>query len=297
MTVLVVGNAAIDTSFEVSRLPRPGESILAVGMKESLGGKGLNQAVAAARAGVRTGLCAPIGSDWAAEVIERCLRDEGVDATGLVRNPGASDRSTVCVISGGENAIVTSAAQAQSLAAADAREAITALGNEDVVLMQGNLSKDTTLACAEQANGRVALLVINPSPITFDFAPTWPLTDIVVLNEAECMALSGRSDPGSGARRLLSSGVGTVVVTRGARGALVVDPGSSVEIPSPQVRAVDTTGAGDLFCGVLAAAVATGLDVIAACRWAVAGAAVAVTRRGAVAAFPTAAELASVRPS
>lgn len=296
MTVLVVGNAAVDTAFEVTRLPRPGESILASALKESFGGKGLNQAVAAARAGAPVTLCAAVGSDWAATAIEQCLLEEGIDVRSLLKGPGTSDRSTVCVMPGGENAIVTSTVQARSLPAGHAGKTVALLSRDDVLLMQGNLTGPTTLACARRARQQGARFVINPSPIGFDVTPLWPLVDIVVLNEAECRELSGQADLEAGAGQLIAWGAGSAVVTRGARGALIIDHGESLSIPAPRADAVDTTGAGDLFCGVVAAGLSSDLGLAEACRWAIAAAAIAVTRRGASAAFPTVAELRACRP-
>lgn len=295
MTVLVVGNAVLDTTFEVARLPKPGESILAESVRDELGGKGLNQAVAAARAGARVIMCASVGEDESAGRVQRRLGVEGISGEFLIRHEGSTDRTTIFVMPDGENAIVTSALRSRAVISKDVEAAFARLGRGDVLLMQGNLSHDTTLACAELATRQGLKVVLNPSPIGFDFQAIWPHVAVAVLNEDECVALSGRPDIASGANQLLSQGAHSVVVTRGSRSVLVQQMSGISEVEVPKVEAVDTSGAGDVFCGVLAAAVDDGMDLVGACRWAVAGSAIAVTRWGTSVSAPTALELAESR--
>jgi ribokinase len=291
--VIVVGNAAIDTTFEVEAMPQPGESILASAVREDLGGKGLNQAIAAARSGANVSYHAPIGSDAGAASIEARLAAEGIGVEGLIRGAGTTDQTTVFVTPDGENAIVTSAVNAQSMTPAAAIEAVSAATAGTTVLLQGNLTHETTLACARAAGDRGATVVINPSPITFDYADLWPLVDVVVLNEAELAALGGSTDATEAAGRLREAGAGAVVVTRGARSVLLIDPSGASAINVPAVDAIDTTGAGDMFCGVFVGSLAAGSEPGAAAKRAVAAAAIAVTRPGAVASFPSVAEVMS----
>lgn len=295
MTVLVIGNAVLDTAFEVARLPRPGESILADAVHDGLGGKGLNQAVAAARAGARVIMCVSIGDDEPSQRVARRLSLEGISSEFVLRHDGSLDRSTVLVMPGGENAIVTSASRSLSVLARDVEGAFAGLGRGDVLLLQGNLSHDTTLACAELATRQGLGVVLNPSPINFDYTVIWPHVAVAVLNEVECLALSGQPDVESGARHLVSQGAQSAVVTRGPRSVLIRQVSGPAEVEVPQIEAVDSTGAGDVFCGVLAAGVEAGMDLIDACHWAVSGASIAVARRGAIDAAPTAPELMSLR--
>jgi ribokinase len=295
MTVLVVGNAVLDTSFEVARLPRPGESILADAIQDDLGGKGLIQAVAAVRAGATVILCASVGDDEPSERVASQLSAEGISSEFLLRNAGSSDHSTIFVMPGGENAIVTSAARSRSMSASDAEGAFTGLGAGDVLLMQGNLSHETTLACAELATRRGLKVLLNPSPMGFEYTAIWPHVAVAVLNEKESVALSGRPHVESGAHQLLSQGADSVVVTRGPRNVLIEQASGLSEVEVSEVEAIDTTGAGDVFCGVLATGVEAGMSLVESCRWAVSGASIAVGRRGAIAAAPTALELARLR--
>jgi ribokinase len=293
VTVIVVGNAAVDTTFEVERLPRPGESVLASAVREDLGGKGLNQAIAAARAGASVVFHAAVGDDAAGAAVEAQLSAERMALTGLVRATGGTDRTTVFVTPDGENAIVTAALQAQAFPPAAARAAVAQAGAGDHVLLQGNLSFEATQACAQAARDRGAKVILNPSPIAFDFSGLWSLADIAVVNEEECVALAPERDLPSAARRLVQRGLGAVVVTRGSRDVLLVDEAGSLAVSVRRLDAVDTTGAGDAFCGTFVAALDSGREVLVAVERGVAAAEIVVTRRGAIASFPTADELSS----
>ena len=292
MTVIVVGNAAVDTTFEVGRLPRPGESILAEAVREDLGGKGLNQAVAAARAGAHVVLNAAVGDDPAAVAIEVLLRDESMATHGLVRASGSTDRTTVFVTPDGQNAIVTAALQAQSFSAGMAVAALDPAIQRDYLLLQGNLSLEATRACAQAARDRGVAVVLNPSPIAFDYSSLWSLVDIVVANEDESVALTGEGDAARAAARLAEASVAVVVVTRGHRDVLVLDHGGERELAVRPVEAVDTTGAGDAFCGTLVAALDGGHGLDRAVERGVVVAGRVVCRPGAIASFPHAAETA-----
>ena len=292
MTVLVIGNATVDVSFEVDHLPEPGETLLARSRLLDAGGKGLNQAVVARRAGAAVVYVAAIGDDPDAEVIRRRLAGEGMDEDHLLVRSGATDQSIIYLGPGGENSIVSTAGMAASLRAGEAAGLVEALGAGDILLMQGNLSRETTQECLARARGRGARTVLNPAPIAFDYGGLWPLVDVAVVNEVESRILSGVSDPAHAARRLIAFGVGAVVVTIGADGAFLVTRDAATSVPAPRVEAVDTTGAGDVFCGVLVAALAHGRLLAEAVPRAVAAASLSVTRRGTSSAFPTAPELA-----
>lgn len=296
MTVIVLGNAALDTTLEVARLPRPGESILVDAVREDLGGKGLNQAVAVARAGVAVTYVAAVGDDFVAEAVRSRLTSEGIDTRGLRASPGLTDRTTVFVMRDAQNAIATSVAKAHTLEYEDVADIVGGLGPDDLLLMQGNLTLTTTTAAAAAAQLRGATVVLNPSPITWDYGDLWPDIDIAVVNSDECATLTGLSDPVAGARRLIDLGAATVVVTRGPRKALLVEAAEVASVDVPIVAAVDTTGAGDTFCGVFVAGVASGIPKREAMAHAAAAAAVSVTRPGAISSIPSRSELADLRP-
>jgi ribokinase len=295
LTILVLGNATVDLSYKVERLPVPGETLLARSKLVDAGGKGLNQAVVAHRAGAAVRFCASVGEDDAAEVILRHVAAEGLSAACLWRHAGPTDESLIFVASSGENAIVSTADAARSLPPTAARAALEGLTEGDTLLMQGNLGRPTTLAGLEAARAAGLGTLLNPAPIAFDYAGLWPLIDVAILNEVEAKLLGGSEHVDSAAVRLLAAGSRWVVVTLGAAGARLYDASGMTPVPAPAVTPVDTTGAGDVVCGVLTAGLSQGMAMRAAIGWAVAAASLSVTRRGTGAAFPTRAELAELR--
>jgi ribokinase len=294
LTVVVIGNATVDLSYEVPRLPAPGETVLARAKRVDAGGKGLNQAIVARRAGAEVVYCAPLGQDAQAEVILERLNDEGLEAAQLRRVPVPTDESLIFVAPG-ENAIVSTAAAAHALDKTAVTPILAGLRAGDLLLMQGNLRRAVTVACLDRARKAGVRTMLNAAPIAFDYDGLWPTVGIAVVNEVESALLTGISDPTTAAQALRRSGVGTVVTTLGAEGVSLVDSDGEHRVPAPQVEAVDTTGAGDVFCGVLAAALETPLEWAPALRWAVVAASVSVTRRGTASTFPSSEELLRLR--
>jgi ribokinase len=291
LTVVVIGNATVDVSYDVPRLPAAGETVLARARRIDAGGKGLNQAIVARRAGAEVVYCAPLGQDAQAEVILERLKAEGLEAAQFRRVPVPTDESLIFVAPAGENAIVSTAAAAHALDETAVTPILAGLRAGDLLLMQGNLTRAVTAACLDRAREAGARTMLNPAPIAFDYEGLWPAVCIAVVNEVESDLLTGIGDPITAAQALQRSGVGTVVTTLGAEGVSMVDGDGEHHVPAPQVEAVDTTGAGDVFCGVLAAALETPLEWAPALRWAVAAASVSVTRRGTASAFPSSEEL------
>jgi ribokinase len=295
LTVLVIGNATLDLSYDVPQLPAPGETVLARSKLIDAGGKGLNQAIVARRAGADVVYCAPIGDDPAAAVIVECLEREGLATEHLQRVAAATDESLIFVAPTGENSIISTAAAARSLDEVAVTPALASLGANDLLLMQGNLSRASTAWCLEQARSRGTRTMVNPAPIAFDYGQLWPSIDIAVVNEVESEALTGLADPAAAAQTLRRAGVGTVVTTLGSLGARFVDDHAERHFPAHQVESVDTTGAGDVFCGILAAAIDAGIELVPALDWAVEAASLSVTRRGTTSAFPSREELEALR--
>jgi ribokinase len=295
LNILIVGNAAVDLAYRVPHLPRAGETLLARARTVDVGGKGLNQAVAARRAGAEVRLVAPVGRDQAARRIRRVLAREGLDPALLVAVDAPTDESVIWVAEDGENAIVSTAEAAQRLLPADVA-AVESLGRADTLLMQGNIPTATIAYCLKVARGRGARLVVNTAPLVPGAELLVPSADVLVVNAGEAAGLSGAIMPEVAAATLVDRGAASVVVTLGAAGAHVLTNGTHHRLPAPEVAAVDTTGAGDVFAGVLAAALDAGSDLWAATAWAVRAASLKVTRRGTIAGFPTAAEVAKLRP-
>lgn len=299
--VLVLGNAGLDLAVRLPRLPLPGETLLGealagagagAGAGHAPGGKGLNQAVAAARAGAAVHLLAPLGGDAAATAVAEALAAEGLAGVELPRLPHATDFSVVMVLPDGENSITGAGPCAAALPAQHAAAFAATARPGDLVLLQGNLSRAATSAALAEAVARGARTLLNPAPMWWDPAPLLAQCRIVVANRGEAAALSGEADPAAALAWLRRAGVALAIVTLGAEGCLVLDEAGPRHCQVPPVRAVDTTGCGDTFCGVLAAGLAAGHAVRDAVARAQRAAAITASRPGAYAALPTRAELA-----
>lgn len=294
VTLHVVGNACIDTTLRVPRFPVIGETLVAASMQEDLGGKGLNQAVAAARAGAAVRLWAAVGQDEPAGRIYARVAQEGILSSSLVASAQPTDRSTILVDGAGENLIVSVVDCAAAFDPIEAGVLGESLNAGDLLVMQGNLTPEVTDACLALARARRALTIFNPSPIAMVAAMPWPLVDWVILNRGELEFLTERADPQAGARRLLAMGAGAVVVTLGAEGALLVDGGGSHAVEATALPVVDTAGAGDVVCGVFAGLLARKLDPRHALSVAVEAGSLSVSRHGTHSACPTRTEIAAM---
>lgn len=279
--LVVVGNACRDITFRVAALPRPGETLAALDTRSGLGGKGFNQAVAAARAGATVRFVAAIGSDAAGKDVRSALRAEGMTDHGLVEKPGDTDLSAVIVASGGDNMIVTNSAQAEGLAIDDIRDLVR-LAAGDMLLLQGNLSAAASGFAVQQARMSGAQVVFNPAPYQAWCNSLAPGIGVLILNEVEFERWSSAS----------AVHVPLAIVTRGPQGCLMKRRALPDQpIAAPEVVAQDATGAGDVFAGVFAAHWSASGDAAAAVRLALAAASASVTRPGAFASIPSRVEL------
>jgi len=287
--VVVVGSANVDLVLTVERIPRPGETVLASGLTRGPGGKGANQAVAAARAGARTTFVAALGDDDGGRLLRDALTEAGVDQ-GLVRtSPEPTGTAIITVDGEGENAITVAPSANAGLTLDDA--ATTAIREAAVVLAQLEIPFDTVRAAAEA--GRYTIL--NAAPAAELDPDLLAHLDLLVVNEHEASIVSAvDGDPAVTGRALLDR-VPAVVVTLGADGALVLRRDAEPEhIPGFAVPVIDTTAAGDTFCGVLAASLAHGDALPAAVRRANAAASLAVQRAGAIPSIPNTAAITRV---
>lgn len=293
MRVHVIGNLCRDTTLTVARFPMPGETLVARDCVVGLGGKGLNQAVAAARAGAAVLFHAAVNREEAAVLRADVGREPGLEAhfAGLAL---PTDQSIVLVRDDGENAIVSASACAQAFNPVARDAAGDAVARGDILLMQGNLSASATRVSMRKGRLAGAVTVFNPSPLWHDERPDWRDIDLLVANAHEVSTLSGEVDPGLGAAALLRQGAGAVAVTLGARGLLYRTGETSLAIEAPSVEVLDTSGAGDVFCGVLVGLMACGVARPEALERATAAASLSVTRRGALASCPTGAEIAAL---
>ncbi|WP_394886044.1 ribokinase (plasmid) [Mesorhizobium sp. AaZ16] len=295
MHVHVVGNACADTTFRTGRFPSAGETLNALTHSDGLGGKGANQAVAAARTGAAVTFWTALGSDYTGSWIRQRLGQELSD-TQATEFDLPSDRSTIVVDTGGENIIVSGVACAQAFDPIAQTALASRIAPGDIVVMQGNLTSSATNACLQVARETGARTVLNASPLDALSLPDMGLADVLVVNRVEAKALTGQRDMTEAAKSLAAKGATTTVITLGAEGCLVLDrdkPKPS-RLPVPQVAALDTSGAGDVFCGCLAGGLAKGLTMMGALRVSLTAAAVAVTRLGTLASCPSADEIAAL---
>lgn len=282
--VAVVGSANLDIVVPVPHHPATGETVLGGDHVLVPGGKGANQAVAAALLGGDVAFVGRVGDDDAGARLRASLEAAGVDVSRLHVDDGApSGIALIGVDEEGDNAIVVSPGANSRLSPTDLDQGL--LADASVTLLQLEVPVDTVRAAARVAGG---LVVLNPAPAVP--LPDGLLDDIDVLvpNRLELTALAGDGDPVDQARSL---GVPTVVVTLGAEGALVVTGSEVIRVPTPEVKAVDTTACGDAFCGALAEALACGVDLRDAVTRAVHVGALTATRHGAQTSLPTAADL------
>ncbi|MGG7581094.1 ribokinase [Rhizobium sp. Nf11,1] len=292
MTIHVVGNVCVDASFRLERLPQPGETLNATAAGEGLGGKGANQAVAAARTGASVTLWAPLGRDAAGDGMESLLSSEISDLR-LSRLDLPSDRSVILIDRYGENVIITAAACAEAFNPLTMCPLASTWSAGDMLLMQGNLGADVTVQCLEAARRAGLFTVLNPSPLASD-APDLSAVSLLIINRPEAEALTGETSADRAADRLRVRGATTVIVTLGSEGALVLDASSRLHIPAEKREAVDASGAGDCFAGTLAGLLAQRATLADAARLATRAAGTAVGRAGTLASFPTSAELAAL---
>ncbi len=238
----VVGSVNLDAVYGVPALPRPGETVLAASSSLGPGGKGGNQAVAAARAGAQVQLVAALGEDTAAHRLRAHLRDNGVGLDGVSTLPVPSGAAVILVEEDSAENVIVVAPGANAHLTLDSQRVRDIVGDCDVLLLQLEIPLPTALAAARQARSTGATVLLNASPPGADPALLAELAaevDVVVVNESE--AAQWRWP------------VPHLVITRGADGATYTGPNGEFAVSSPAVEALDTSGAGDVFAGVLAA--------------------------------------------
>lgn len=284
--IAVVGSVNRDIVVVVERHPRPGETVLGGDHLAVDGGKGANQAVAAARLGADVAFIGRVGGDAVGDELRSGLSAEGVDVSHLASDPDTpSGLALITVDQDGENAIVVSQGANANVGAADIETAAGVLETADVVLLQLEIPLEAVTAATARAGD--SIVVLNPAPARALTPALLERVNVLVPNRHELAAFTGSTDPASA----VDLPVPFVVVTMGGEGAAVVGEGKVVRVPSVPVVALDTTGAGDAFCGALATFLASGDDIYTAVDAAVGAGALATTATGARTAMPERAEL------
>ena len=297
--IVVIGSSNTDMVMQVREFPLPGETIMGCGFMQNQGGKGANQAVACARLGADTCFIGKLGCDPLAQNTISILRQEGVDVSYLTQtSESPSGTAFIMVDSHGENSIIVNSGANACLTPADIDDAAALISKASVVLMQLETPVPTLTHAARLAKESGAVVVLNPAPAPLTGLPDELLkhVDILVPNQTEAERLSGvcvRDDETllEAIHRLQEIGVGQVVVTLGSRGSMTVIDGKPLMVPGFKVEAVDTTAAGDTFCGALCVRLSQGSDVEEAMRFACKAASLTVTRMGAQQSIPYLSEI------
>jgi ribokinase len=289
----VVGAANIDLISYVPRLPRVGETLHGSSFQMGYGGKGANQAVMAAKLGAEVIMVCKLGRDVFGEGTLENFQTCGVDTTHVRFTDDAfSGVAPIAVDPEGRNSIIIVTGANDLLSVDDLERARQAISASDALVCQLEVSVETSLAALRIAREEGVRTIFNPAPAREELPEElYCLSDVLCPNEPETELLTGMPAGEEAARELLARGAGSVVLTLGERGCLVVEGDDALHVPVEQVRAIDTTGAGDAFVGALAALLAAGRTLGDAAERANAVAAVSVQRRGTQTSFPSAAEL------
>ena len=255
--VFVLGNATVDITMNLAAFPAPGGFSLADAVRRRPRRQGPQRGRGGARAGAAVTFVSPVGDDEAGAFLRAFLSGEpGLDMR-WIPSGRPSDMSVILVSGDGENMIVSSAESARALDPDAVPGLLDGIGTGDTLLLQGNLSADTTLAACRRAREAGARVMLNPAPLAWDVTDMLPLAHVLICNVPEARAITGATGEGA-ARRLVEMGAGAVILTLGACGAMLLADGDVTTIPTAPARATDTSGAGDAVAGVTAAALTLG---------------------------------------
>lgn len=297
--ILVVGSANTDMVISAEHFPQPGETMMGHSFMTNHGGKGANQVVAAARLEGDTAFIGKVGDDQFGHSTIEMMKQEGIDVTGLtVTSEQPSGVALITTVASGENSIIIDSGANGVLSPADIQAAEGLFENAGIVLLQLETPVDTVTEAAALGKKHGAYVVLNPAP-----APKEPLpeallknVDLLIPNETEAgyisgVNISGDEDIPAAMTEIQKLGVKDVIITVGSRGVCARIDGEVVNVPAFKVKAVDTTAAGDTFCGALCVALANGKPLVEAIRFGCKASSISVTRRGAQMSMPCLSEI------
>lgn len=276
--VVIVGSANLDLVARTPRLPKPGETVTGSNYFEFCGGKGANQAIAAARAGANTAFIGALGNDHAGETLRVAFKYDDVDISAVQFVSEPTGRALIGVSDDGENSIIVVPGANHAITIGDVERNTKIIASAKVLLCQLEVPLEVVQRAFELA-GENSIRILNPAPAQSLSKELLQLVDVITPNEHEMQLLGG-------SEALLKCGVKTIVVTQGARGALMITEKGETRIPPFEVDPVDSTGAGDAFCGMLAARLAIGESIQNALKAAVVSGALATLTEGAVPSLP-----------
>ncbi len=299
--VVVVGSFNMDLVVQAGRRPQTGETLMGKEFGMFIGGKGSNQAIAAARLGADVTMIGRLGTDLFGDTLMAAHAEEGICTNNVIRDTEAGTGvASILIDADGDNSIVLVPQANMRLSVEDIERASESIAAADVLLLQLEVPISASQRAAEIAKSNGATVVLNPAPaqeLPDDFLAQ---VDILTPNEVETESLSGvrvsiTTDAERAAKVLLDKGLSAVILTLGERGALLLTSNLTQQVPAYTVEVVDTTAAGDAFCGALATALARGDNLVDAVAFANAAGALAVTVLGAAPSMPTAAQVEAFR--
>jgi ribokinase len=290
--IVVIGSTNTDMVVKASRIPAPGETILGGRFLMNPGGKGANQAVAAARLGGDVTFVAKVGDDLFGREAKALFEKEGIGTDYVFTATSEPSGVALIMVDGkGENCIAVASGANGALSPHDIDEAENKIAHADIVLLQLETPLETVLYAADLAVGLGVSVILNPAPACELPEALYECLEVITPNESEAELLTGirvtdEASAEAAARALCDKGVLQVVITMGAKGAYVYDGSDGAMVPAVKVEAVDTTAAGDVFNGALAVALTEEVPLVEAVRFAARAAALSVTRMGAQASAP-----------
>ena len=285
--VVVIGSSNTDMTIKGDRLPKPGETVLGGEFRMGPGGKGANQAVAAQRLGADVSFICKVGRDIFGDNAISGYQKEGIDCSRILRSDKASGTALILVDGNAENCIAVAPGANADLTPEDVDSVADVIRSADYLILQLEIPVESVLRAAKIAHEAGVYVILNPAPACHLPDELFGYISLITPNQTESALLSGVEDNLDAAvERHMQLGVKDVVVTLGSKGSLVISEGAKTLVPSLKVKAVDTTAAGDTFCGALCVALSEGCSLVDAARFATKASALTVQKMGAQDSIP-----------
>lgn len=285
--IVVIGSSNTDMTIKGDRLPKPGETVLGGEFRMGPGGKGANQAVAAQRLGADVSFICKVGRDIFGDNAIAGYQKEGIDCSRILRSDKASGTALILVDGNAENCIAVAPGANADLTPEDVDSVADVIRSADYLILQLEIPVESVLRAAKIAHEAGVYVILNPAPACHLPEELFGYISLITPNQTESALLSGVEDNLDAAvERLMQLGVKDVVVTLGSKGSLVISEGAKTLVPSLKVKAVDTTAAGDTFCGALCVALSEGCSLVDAAGFATKASALTVQKMGAQDSIP-----------